>query len=241
VRQSTWKRKVAVLSVVLVSSVVGLALVPETRMDSFSRLTGLAPDYPDRAVNDTSVARRPSLNVTELTGPSRAYRSALPGAQLVPDYPDRAVNNTITIRRECYREAVEIFLSKPVTGTGTGRYGLESHCFGESSALTTPHSTVLHILAELGVSGAVPFIVLNFMLLGIAWRVVRVQSGDPISGLACVVAAVWFYILIYDQISANYLTSFRYYLFSGLLISLHPLIKKDNIMVAQASVPSDCA
>lgn len=152
------------------------------------------------------------------------------------EQPDRLVDDTVSIRMELYREAIDIFLSKPVTGSGTGRFGLESSYFGRSFPLTTPHSTILHVLAELGIFGALPFIILNLMLLSIAWRVVRAQLSDSTMRLACVVAVAWIYIVIYDQISANYFSSLRYYLFSALLISLY-LASRDEKIFAHVPAP----
>ena len=209
-RQSTWQRKIAVVLVVLVSSIVGLASVPKPRLDHFGRLQEL-------------------LNISL---PTPEQRAALWAMNFELGIPGRALNDTVAVRVELYREAVELFLRKPVTGAGTGRFGLESCCFAESIALTTPHSTVLHVLSELGVSGAAPFVVLNLMLLGIAWRVIRVQSSDPTLHLACVVAAAWVYIVIYDQISANYLSSLRYYLFSGLLVTLYVVYRREKMSFA---------
>ena len=122
---------------------------------------------------------------------------------------DRSVNDTIAERLEQFREALQLFLAHPWTGVGAGRFGLET---GIGEPLTTPHSTLFHVISELGLAGAVPFAIFNFILLALVWRA-RTAT------LPCVVAAIWIYFAFYDQISANYLTSLRYYLFSGLLVT----------------------
>jgi len=123
--------------------------------------------------------------------------------------PERSIDDTIAIRIQFYRQALELFLSAPLTGLGAGRFGLHTSLNLE---LTTPHSTVFHILSELGLLGAGPFAILNLLLLWLAYRA-RART------LSCVVAAGWAYFAVFDQISANYLSSLRYYLFSGLLVT----------------------
>jgi O-antigen ligase len=132
---------------------------------------------------------------------------------------DRAVDDTIALRLKLYGEAAEMFSRNPLTGVGAGRFGPESEHF-RSPTLTTPHSTVVHVLSELGLFGAIPFLALNLVLLGMAWRVIQASSADPTLRVACIVAGTWTYFVIYDQFSANYMTSLRYYLFSGLLVAV---------------------
>jgi O-antigen ligase len=124
--------------------------------------------------------------------------------------PHRAVDDTLAERTELYRAAGRLFLDKPLTGVGTGRFGLETWLNQE---LTTPHSTAFHVISELGLAGAVPFLALNLMLLFLAFRARNAT-------LSSVVAAVWIYFVLFDQISANYLSSLRYYLFSALLLAV---------------------
>jgi O-antigen ligase len=123
---------------------------------------------------------------------------------------DRSVDDTVALRWVLYRQAFELFLAMPLAGTGAGRFGLHTPLNEE---LTTPHSTLLHVLAELGLLGAVPFAAFNLLLLWLAFRA-RTRT------LACVVAAAWVYFAVFDQISANYLSTLRYYLFSALLVSV---------------------
>lgn len=167
-----WKRKAMILGVVVVSLLVGLALVPNSRLSHFARLGW-----------ETSTS------------------------------PNRAVNNTIAERRGLYGEAFTQFITHPLTGVGTGRFGVESSL---KEPLTTPHSTVFQVLAELGLLGAVPFFLLGAVLLLFA---VRLLASDYQIG--ALIAALWMYFVIYDQISANYITSLRYYLLSALLVTTY--------------------
>jgi O-antigen ligase len=153
-------------------------------------------------------------------------------AGFTPHVADRAVDDTIGLRLKLYREAAEMFSRKPIAGVGAGRFGLESEHF-RSPLLSTPHSTVVHVLSELGLSGAVPFVALNLMLLGIAWRVTQSPSSDPTLRVACVVAGAWTYFAIYDQFSANYMTSLRYYLFSGLLVGVASASQREAVRLGQ--------
>ena len=123
---------------------------------------------------------------------------------------NKSLNDTIAERLLLFQAALHMFLAHPLAGVGVGRFALES---GLSAAWTTPHSTLFHVASELGVAGAVPFVFLNLVLLRLAFRARRGEAMTSVAG------AAWFYFLIYDQISANYLTSLRFYLFAGLLVS----------------------
>ena len=129
------------------------------------------------------------------------------------DAPERSVGDTIAIRLKLYGQALELFLERPLTGVGVGRFGLHTDLHEE---LTTPHSTLFQVLAELGLPGAVAFALLNACLLWLAFRARNVT-------IACVVAGAWIYFAIFDQISANYLTTLRYYLFAALLVTVYAL------------------
>jgi O-antigen ligase/polysaccharide polymerase Wzy-like membrane protein len=131
--------------------------------------------------------------------------------------PDRAVDDTIAERVRLYGKAFELFLQHPLAGVGTGRFGLESWLHEE---LTTPHSTVFQVISELGLAGAVPFAALNVMLFVTALKASRATL------ICSVVASAWIYFAVFDQISANYLSSLRYYLFAALLVTATSAIGK---------------
>jgi O-antigen ligase len=206
VRQSTWKRKIVVMLVVLTSIIVGLASLPKNRFDHFSQLQDVVNFLPTISKQDIAM------------GP----------------------NDSIAIRVQISREAVVMFLRNPVYGVGVGRFGLESSYFGSSAVLASPHSTVLHILSELGLTGTAPFIVLNLMLLAIARSITRVQLNDSTPWLGSVVVTVWFYVVIYDQFNGNYLNMLYYYFFSSLLVRLYITYRKEE-MVTKASLPAHSA
>ena len=126
------------------------------------------------------------------------------------DAPDRSIDDTIAIRLKLYRQAFELFMEWPLTGVGAGRFGLHTSLNEE---LTTPHSTIFQVLAELGVLGVIAFAVLNTYLLWLAFRARNRTIGS-------LVAAAWIYFAIFDQISANYFSTLRYYLFAALLVSV---------------------
>lgn len=85
-----------------------------------------------------------------------------------------------------WRAALEMFKDRPITGVGGGAFPLvyeEYRVEGESrSTISFAHNLPLHILAEYGILGFIPF----FALIGLAvvrgWRVAR-QSGPLIMGI----------------------------------------------------------
>lgn len=208
----TWKES-RVLRGALLLSVVTIIHMGGRGMFVSALLTTLVATL----VAKSAWRRRVSVLATFLAG-------AVIGAAVIPqarlqhflrlgfaiEDPNRSIDDTAIERMGLYKEALDLFIAHPITGVGVGRFGLESSL---NEALTTPHSTVLQVLAELGTAGGVPFLLLNALLLVLALRASRHGS------LASILAGAWIYFASYDQISGNYFTTLRYYLFAALLVS----------------------
>jgi O-antigen ligase len=141
--------------------------------------------------------------------------------------PDSAPDS-IGIRTELYEESWKMFLNEPLTGVGAGRFGLESRFYRGQAVLATPHSSVLHVLAELGVIGLLPFLVL---VSGGGYYLLRTVSSDELSvgsGTLVMVGAVWLYAVIFDQFSGSYFVALPFYAFSALLVNGIPRIHENS-------------
>ncbi len=120
--------------------------------------------------------------------------------------------NSILDRWMHYRSAWEIFLAKPLTGVGANSYGFYS-CHGPG---WYPHTTILQVLAELGVLGGL----LYFSLL---WMVVSVPIRRYMSTVDASLKANMGWLLAFmvlqitiSQFYGNYLMSASLYFVMGL-------------------------
>ncbi|SBT09344.1 membrane hypothetical protein [Candidatus Propionivibrio aalborgensis] len=111
-----------------------------------------------------------------------------------------------------YRQALALFLSKPIFGAGANQYGAYA-CTGPGSF---PHSTVLQVFAELGASVGLVYCIL-------VWKTFRVllRSRERISELAAESLWAWFasfFLMqfLFAQLSGNYFLSAGMYYFFGI-------------------------
>lgn len=143
--------------------------------------------------------------------PKLEYGKPILGAEICKNIP-----NSITDRWIHYRTAWEIFLAKPWTGVGANFYGFYS-CTGPG---WFPHSTVLQVLAELGVLGGV----LYFLLIALVFRTIvsRIKSGPTVqlkSNTIWLLAFTVFQFTV-SQFNSNYFMSTGLYFSIGLAASL---------------------
>ena len=116
---------------------------------------------------------RPSVALSEV--PRQALRLEY-GKPILGERICKNVTNSITDRWIHYRTAWEIFLAKPLTGVGANSYGFYS-CTGPG---WFPHTTILQVLAELGVLGGV----LYFSLMWVVFRVPITKGKSEVNILS---------------------------------------------------------
>ncbi len=157
---------------------------------------------------------RPSVALSEAPRqpPKLEYGKPILGESICKDIPNSIVDRWIH-----YRAAWEIFLAKPLTGVGANSYGFYS-CTGSG---WFPHTTILQVLAELGVLGGL----LYFSLL---WMVVRVpitryRSSTDVAFKANMGWLLAFIILQFttSQFYGNYFMSAGLYFVMGLAASFY--------------------
>jgi hypothetical protein len=121
-------------------------------------------------------------------------------------FPITESNDSTMIRILLYLEAVKLFLNAPLLGTGVSS-------FSQFSCLSTygyPHSTVLHVAAEMGLAGLVLFI-------SMVWKSCNVIARAASSAkLPYWVFFVFIYYFCIDQIYGNYFSASMTYFMVGL-------------------------
>jgi len=144
------------------------------------------------------------------------YGKPILGESICKDIP-----NSISDRWIHYRSAWEMFLAKPLTGVGANAYGFYS-CTGPG---WFPHTTVLQVLAELGVLGGL----LYFSLIWSVFRVpfTKVRSDVDVLAKANMSWFLSFIILQFttSQFYSNYFMSAGLYFAVGLAASFHDGVK----------------
>ena len=163
-----------------------------------------------------------ALSSASQQAPNLEYGKPILGESICKNIP-----NSIWDRWIHYRTAWEIFLAKPLTGVGANFYGFYS-CTGPG---WFPHSTILQVLAELGVLGGL----LYFSLIGVVfWTIISrckseltVQSKANMSWL---LAFVVFQFTV-SQFNSNYFMSAGLYFVIGLAASLMSAAKEKPVGV----------
>ena len=167
---------------------------------------------------------RPSIALGEIPRqpPKLEYGKPILGESICKDIP-----NSIADRWIHYRTAWEIFLAKPLTGVGANGYGFYS-CTGPG---WYPHTTILQVLAELGVLG-------GLLYLALLWVVVRVPITRYWSSVDVAFKANmgWLLAFMVLQITTNqfygtYFMSAGLYFVMGLAANFH-----DGAKLKQAGI-----
>jgi hypothetical protein len=140
------------------------------------------------------------------SAPIGPYRSVLGDAVICGKFKE-----SISERWIHYRQAFAIFLSRPVFGAGANHYGFYA-CAGPGSF---PHSTLLQVLAELGIIGGALYIA----MIWFAWSVFS-RSSRGNEALQATVVGSWFasFLLvqfIIAQLIGNYFLSAPLYFAIG--------------------------
>ena len=155
----------------------------------------------------------PSVTLNEV--PRQALRLEY-GKPILGEATCKKVSSAISDRWIHYRTAWEIFLAKPWTGVGANSYGFYS-CTGPG---WFPHSTVLQVLAELGVLGGLVY----FSWIGMVFWVFisRNKLGSAVSAqtdISWLLAFATFQFTV-SQFNSNYFMSMGLYFVMGLAASL---------------------
>lgn len=128
--------------------------------------------------------------------------------------------NSIAIRYILYREAIDLLVANPISGVGAGNFGFYSCFTNEHQPFASPHSTVLHVLSELGLMGGLLFfgivLIVSIGLIKQIWR--DGFEGENLT--AWMLTALWIYYFIVDQFSHSYFTVVHFFLLAGVIASL---------------------
>ncbi|MBU1425713.1 MAG: O-antigen ligase family protein [Gammaproteobacteria bacterium] len=125
--------------------------------------------------------------------------------------------NSPATRVRYYANAIKLFKAAPWLGIGAGNYGFES-C-GVKEDFASPHSTLLQVLAELGLLGAAVYLLLIGMTLHKLLGIMK-YGAERQRLMGRMLASIWFFFLLMDQISGNYFTGFHLYAVAGLISGL---------------------
>ena len=166
----------------------------------------------------------PSVTLNEV---SRQALRLEYGKPILGEATCKKVSSAIADRWIHYRTAWEIFLAKPLTGVGANFYGFYS-CTGPG---WFPHSTILQVLAELGLLGGL----LYFSLIGaVFWTIIsRCKSESTVQSKANISWLLAFLIFQFtvSQFNSNYFMSAGLYFVIGLAASLMSAAKEKPVGV----------
>ncbi len=204
-----WKKKIAILLYLGLFAIVAFSISFQNKHhEAYFKLLLLRP-----SVALSEVLRQP---------PKLEFGKPILGESICKEIP-----NSIADRWIHYRTAWEIFLAKPLTGVGANGYGFYS-CTGPG---WYPHTTILQVLAELGVLGGL----LYFALL---WVVVRVPitryfSATDVSFKANMGWLLAFMVLqiTTSQFYGSYFMSAGLYFVMGLAASFHHGAKLKQVRI----------
>ncbi len=128
--------------------------------------------------------------------------------------------NSVAIRKILYTEAIDLFAKNPISGVGAGNFGFYSCLEYEHQSFSSPHSTVLHVLSDLGLIGGLPFfglvLIASIGLLRRVWR----DGIDGNNMTVWMLSSLWVYYFIIDQSSHSYFTVVHFYLLAGVIASV---------------------
>jgi len=129
--------------------------------------------------------------------------------------------DSVNVRELLYREAVAMFLSHPLVGVGATKFG-EYSCWSKVGSY--PHSTVLQVLAELGLLGGGVFVMCYLFAFRAQFRL-AILSKDEHS-VHAIVGAFALLILFFaaDQIYGNYFMATGTWLMLGVSSSVQKMV-----------------
>lgn len=201
-----WKKKISILFFLGLSALLAFSIsFQNEHHKEYYRLLLTRPDA--------------ALSSVPQQIPKLEYGKPILGESICKDIP-----NSISDRWIHYRTAWEIFLAKPWTGVGANFYGFYS-CTGPG---WFPHSTILQVLAELGVMGGL----LYFSLIGaVVWTII--SRGITEATICSQVNMSWLlafavFQFTVSQFNSNYFMSAGLYFVIGLAASLLQGVKENQ-------------
>lgn len=175
-RNRDFKLRSALVVFVLAISVITLKIQPEADTHFYFKL--LTPP-----------------NISFISTENRAH----PILGLDSCKPFDESQNSTAMRWVIYKEAVAIFMTKPLFGIGAGRFG-ERSCTGIGGF---PHSTILQSFAELGVMGGT-LLGLLFVSLFTLLRKCIFNQNNVVTAESVFVLTLFSTFFVADQIYGNY-------------------------------------
>ncbi|MEE8261287.1 MAG: O-antigen ligase family protein [Gammaproteobacteria bacterium] len=142
--------------------------------------------------------------------------------------------NSPMIRRSLYLDAIAMSTESPVHGVGAGNFGIYASSFQDY--LGSPHSSLLHVLSELGIIGGLIFgglIFATFMKLTRLYWGARVSLETRV--IAWLLGALWAFYVVHDQFSGNYFSSMPFYLLTGCVATLTSGVKIKAMIARRAN------
>lgn len=142
--------------------------------------------------------------------------------------------NSLEIRLMEYRDALSLIANFPFFGVGAGKFGVYSPtalllsnnalCIEEkrgmyvcpqSQFFSGPHSTILHVFAELGILGIMVYSAMLFLLAKGLYKAAKFSKDEKIKTYAWYLGGAWLFYLITDQFYGDYFLGFQFYLLTG--------------------------
>lgn len=124
--------------------------------------------------------------------------------------------DSVTDRWTHYQQALAIFRARPIFGIGANAYGFHA-CTGPGSF---PHSTVLQVMAELGIVGAFVYAALMISALGALMKIeFRETQSEGVHAIGEWAVAFFVFQFLAAQLSGDYFISASLYFTCGLAAS----------------------
>jgi O-antigen ligase len=114
-----------------------------------------------------------------------------------------------------WAETWRLLQQAPLMGIGASNFGLQ-WC-GDKIEFASPHSLILHILVEVGLIGAIPWLLLVGGVVRLYRRgQARLQGQEKLT--ARILFFLWVYVFVTEQFSGNIFLDYHFYFFTGLLV-----------------------
>lgn len=161
-----------------------------------------------------------ALSQVPIHSPRLEYGKPILGGAICKEIP-----NSIADRWIHYRSAWEIFLAKPLVGVGANSYGFYS-CAGPG---WYPHSTILQVLAELGILGGLLYFPLLLMVVSVPIKRYLATTDMPLKeNMSWLLAYMALQITI-SQFNGNYFMSASLYFIIGIAASFYDGAKSKQV------------
>lgn len=203
-----YKRKATIFLMVFTVAATGFTLLPEKRLALYKQ--------PATTMQSIPIP-------TDKAGHYTNQQAAVPESFTVVssgEEPDKNTcivkGNSILLRKIMIMDGIRAFSTHPVFGIGVDRYQSFT-CVRTTEQIIPaddPHVSTLHVAAELGIVGLIPFVFI------ICWIVSHIAAMEQRSRLLLPCFALWLFQLVYDQFNTSYISATNYYLVTGAIVGL---------------------